>query len=115
MKTETLLLLLACVLVAFGLLVAYIRAVRGRMDLLWLSFTALTPDGGRAGHSRSRRRESCGRSGSWKASLQLFYDNRPSLISVPLESSPGATTGQNVLTGLDSLDSLFTLALVVNF
>ena len=40
MKTETLLLLLACVLVAFGLLVAYIRAVRGRMDLLWLSFTA---------------------------------------------------------------------------
>ena len=40
MKTETLLLLLACVLVAFGLLVAYISAIRGRMDLLWLSFTA---------------------------------------------------------------------------
>jgi putative salt-induced outer membrane protein YdiY len=43
-----------------------------------------------------------------KASLQLLYDNEPSLVAVPLGDG-------EVLTSLDKVDSLFTVALVVNF
>ncbi len=50
-----------------------------------------------------------------KASLQLLYDNLPSLVSIPLEGTGGTPTGTTVLASLDKLDSVFTLALVVNF
>ncbi len=50
-----------------------------------------------------------------KTSLQLLFDNQPSLVLVPLQTSGGAPTGQNVATPLNELDSVFTVALVVNF
>ena len=43
-----------------------------------------------------------------KTSLQVLFDNQPSLTSVPLGDS-------EVLTPLDKVDSIFTVALVVNF
>jgi putative salt-induced outer membrane protein YdiY len=45
-----------------------------------------------------------------KASLQLLIDNAPALTSIPL-----GTTGTNVLTPLGKTDSIFTLAIVMNF
>ena len=43
-----------------------------------------------------------------KTSLQVLFDNQPSLTAVPLGDS-------EVLTPLDKVDSIFTVALVVNF
>ena len=45
-----------------------------------------------------------------KASLQLVYDNRPSLIEVPLSGAPPGTT---VLTPGEKLDRVLTMALVI--
>lgn len=45
-----------------------------------------------------------------KTSLQLLYDNLPSLIAVPLTGGGG-----NALTPLDKVDSVFTVAIVANF
>lgn len=45
-----------------------------------------------------------------KTSLQLLFDNLPSLIAVPL-----AGGGGDVLTPLDKVDSVFTVAIVANF
>ena len=45
-----------------------------------------------------------------KTSLQLLFDNLPSLIAVPLDGGP-----DNVLTPLDKVDSIFTVAIVANF
>lgn len=50
-----------------------------------------------------------------KTSLQLLYDNQPSLVAVPLEFPVGSPTGDTVLTELDELDSILTVALVVTF
>lgn len=50
-----------------------------------------------------------------KLSWQLQYDNRPSLVGVPLQFPQGTSTGRTVFTELDTLDNLYTLALVVNF
>jgi putative salt-induced outer membrane protein YdiY len=43
-----------------------------------------------------------------KTSLQILFDNHPSLTSVPLNDT-------QVLTPLDKVDSLFTVAIVMNF
>jgi hypothetical protein len=43
-----------------------------------------------------------------------LYDNRPSLVEVDLDAT-FAPTGQTVTTELDSLDTIFTASLVVNF
>ncbi len=50
-----------------------------------------------------------------KLSWQLQYDNRPSRVEVPLQFPQGTSTGRTIFTELDTLDNLFTLALVVNF
>lgn len=50
-----------------------------------------------------------------KVSLQLFYDNLPSLRAVPLVGADGVPTGETVNISLDELDSVFNVALVVNF
>lgn len=50
-----------------------------------------------------------------KVSLQLLYDNLPSLTEVPLVGSDGQPSGNTVLVPLDELDTLFNVALVVNF
>lgn len=49
-----------------------------------------------------------------KTSLQLLYDKLPALVQVPLTGS-GVPSGTNVLTPLDKVDSVFTVALVINF
>ena len=50
-----------------------------------------------------------------KVSLQLLYDNLPSLTAVPLLTAEGTPTGLTVLTPLEELDTQFTTALVVTF
>lgn len=50
-----------------------------------------------------------------KVALQLLYDNEPSFVEVPLFSAPGVPAGETVLAELDDLDSIFTVALVINF
>lgn len=50
-----------------------------------------------------------------RTSVQLSWDNRPSLVEVPLEAPDGAPTGSTVLAPLDELDTLFTVALVASF
>lgn len=45
-----------------------------------------------------------------KTSLQLLFDNLPSLLAVPLTGGGG-----DALTPLDKLDSIFTVAIVANF
>lgn len=50
-----------------------------------------------------------------KASLQLLYDNMPALVAVNVVNAGGELTGDTVLAELEDLDSLFTLALVINF
>ena len=50
-----------------------------------------------------------------KVSAQLLYDKLPGLQAVPLESPAGVPTGDTVFAELDELDSLLTVALVVNF
>lgn len=49
-----------------------------------------------------------------KTSLQLLYDRLPSLVQVPL-TGPGVPAGTRVQTPLDEVDSVFTVALVINF
>lgn len=48
-----------------------------------------------------------------KVSLQLLYDNLPALTSVPLFGGLGLPTGETVTTELDELDSILTVALVL--
>jgi len=50
-----------------------------------------------------------------KVSLQLVYDNVPSLVEVDLFDTNGTPTGTKVLAELDELDSIFTSSLVINF
>lgn len=50
-----------------------------------------------------------------KVSLQLLYDNVPSLKAAPLRTVDGQPTGLTVLAPVDDLDTYFTVALVVNF
>ncbi len=50
-----------------------------------------------------------------KTSLQLLFDNKPSLAGVPLEFPAGSPTGETVFTELNELDSILTVALVVTF
>lgn len=48
-----------------------------------------------------------------KASLQLLFDNKPSLLGVPLVDGGGMPTGTTVLTPSDEVDSVVTLTLVI--
>ena len=50
-----------------------------------------------------------------KVSLQLLYDNLPSLVEVPLVGADGVASGETVLAALDELDTVFNVALVVNY
>ena len=50
---------------------------------------------------------------SFKTSLQVLYDKRPSLLSVPLLGAGGAPSGTNVLTPGNEVDNIVTLALVI--
>lgn len=48
-----------------------------------------------------------------KTSLQLLFDNQPSLLAVPLFDGGGLPVGTDVLTPGDDIDSVFTLTLVI--
>jgi len=48
-----------------------------------------------------------------KPALKLQWQNTPSSTQVPLFDNAGVDTGQNVLTPLQKLDSVFTLSLVL--
>lgn len=48
-----------------------------------------------------------------KTSVQLLWDNRPALLSVPLETTGGTPTGTTVLTPSEKLDSVVTFTLVI--
>ena len=48
-----------------------------------------------------------------KTSLQLLFDNKPSLLGVPLIDGGGMPTGNTVLTPSDEIDSVVTLTLVI--
>ena len=50
-----------------------------------------------------------------RTSLQLLWDNQPSLAGVPLEQPLGTPTGETVLVPLDKLDTVISVALVANF
>lgn len=50
-----------------------------------------------------------------RTGLQLLYDHRPSLTTVPLEQPAGTPTGQSVQVPLDELDTRFSVALVASF
>ena len=50
-----------------------------------------------------------------KPSWQLLWRNDPALSEVPLFATDGTDLGTNVLVPLQKLDSIFKLALVVNF
>ncbi|MDX1395143.1 MAG: DUF481 domain-containing protein [Gemmatimonadota bacterium] len=52
---------------------------------------------------------------AFKTSLQLLFDNLPSLTQVPLEQPLGTPTGEFVLAPLSKLDTQFTIALVASF
>jgi len=52
---------------------------------------------------------------AFRASLQLLFDNSPSLATVPLEQPAGTPTGATVRVPLDEVDTRFTVALVANF
>jgi putative salt-induced outer membrane protein YdiY len=49
-----------------------------------------------------------------KASYQLLFDNEPSGSLIPLITLVGVPTGTLVLAPLDEVDSIFTLALVID-
>ena len=49
-----------------------------------------------------------------QAKFQYLFDNRPSLVDVPLTSAEGESTGK-VPVPLDKSDRVLTMALVVNF
>jgi len=48
-----------------------------------------------------------------KTSLQVLWDNQPSLVAAPLESDVGVPVGIDVLTPGERVDSVFTVALVI--
>lgn len=48
-----------------------------------------------------------------KVSLQLLFDNQPSLTTVPLEDVAGVPTGQSAVVELDDLDTVFKVSMVV--
>lgn len=50
-----------------------------------------------------------------KTSYQILYDHQPALISVPLVDGSGLPTGETVVTPGDEVDTVLTLALVINF
>lgn len=50
-----------------------------------------------------------------KPSWQLLWRNDPALAEIPLFASDGTDTGTQVVVPLQKLDSIFKLALVVNF
>jgi putative salt-induced outer membrane protein YdiY len=50
-----------------------------------------------------------------KVTYQMLFDHQPALRAVPLRSLDGVDAGTTVLAELDDLDSLLTVALVVNF
>jgi len=50
-----------------------------------------------------------------RVSLQLLYDNLPSLGELTLFDATGLATGDVVLAELDELDSLLTVGLIINF
>ncbi len=52
---------------------------------------------------------------SFRTSLQLLWDNLPSLAGVPLEQPLGTPTGDTVFVPLDKLDTVLSVALVANF
>lgn len=52
---------------------------------------------------------------AFKTSLQLLWDNQPSLAGVPLEQPLGTPTGETVFVPLDKLDTILSVALVANF
>jgi putative salt-induced outer membrane protein YdiY len=49
-----------------------------------------------------------------KPAFRMLWRNDPALTEVPLFSTTGTDTGEVVLVPLDKLDTIFTLALVVN-
>lgn len=50
-----------------------------------------------------------------KVSLRLLADNLPSLVPVPLQFPRGVPTGESVLLPAEKLDTIFTVALVLDF
>jgi len=50
-----------------------------------------------------------------KTSYEVLYDNQPSLASIPLLLADGSPSGDKVAVPLKKVDSVFTVALVVNF
>lgn len=52
---------------------------------------------------------------AFRASLQLLFDNLPSLATVDLDQPAGTPTGSTVRVPLDEIDTRFTIALVANF
>ena len=50
-----------------------------------------------------------------KATLQLLYDHQPGFVLVPVDRPAGSNLPSTVLAQLDELDSIFSVALVVNF
>jgi len=50
-----------------------------------------------------------------RTSLQLLYDNLPSLTTVDLEQPAGTPTGETVQVPLDELDTRLSIALVASF
>lgn len=49
-----------------------------------------------------------------KTSLQLLFDNEPSPVRIPLFTTGGSPLNEDVMTTLKKLDSLFTVALVID-
>lgn len=50
-----------------------------------------------------------------RASVQVLFDNLPSLATVDLEQPAGTPTGSTVQAPLDEIDTRFTIALVASF
>lgn len=50
-----------------------------------------------------------------RVSLQMLFDNQPSLIELPLEAPNGQPTGRTVRVPLEELDTTLSTALVVDF
>lgn len=50
-----------------------------------------------------------------KASLRWVYYNKPALVEVPVVDAGGVPTGASVKAELDSLDTIFTTSLVINW
>ena len=50
---------------------------------------------------------------AFKTSLQLLFDNQPSLLAVPLFDTGGTPVGSDVLTPGDEVDTILTVALVI--